>query len=234
MKRKMVVLSIIVVVVAVLGILVWASASINSGVYVRAYCRDTTATEKVAYLTFDDGPHPVYTPAVLNALKKKNAKATFFLIGKNIAGNEDLVRRIKEDGHVIGCHSFTHENTFPLYFRHKMMNDFIKCAQTIEDVTGERPKLFRPPFGVTNPNIASCAKRLNFKVVGWSIRTFDTVTDEDDVVLDRIKSQLEPGCIILLHDRFLRSGQLVDKVLSLLDLEGYRYDLPLPVDNIYK
>lgn len=226
---KMTVVTVTVLIVATLAFLVWASASIKSGVYVKAFCKERGAVERVVYLTFDDGPDADNTPAVLDVLGKKGAKATFFLIGSKISGNESLVRRIKAEGHAIGCHSFSHENMYPLYSRKKIVEDAQDCLAAIESATGERTNLYRPPFGVSNPTVASCVRKMGFKTVGWSIRTYDTSTEDEDVILGRIRSQLEPGSVILMHDRLPNAGELLEKVLDLLDGEGYSYDKPLPV-----
>ena len=226
---KMSAVTVTILIVAAIVFLVWASASIKSGVYVNAFCKERGATQKVVYLTFDDGPDAENTPAVLDVLRKKGARATFFLIGGKVPGNGDIIRRLKAEGHAIGCHSYSHANTYPLYSRKKMVKDAQLCLDAIEEAAGEKTDLYRPPFGVTNPMVAACVKKMGFKTVGWNIRTYDTVTDDDDVVLGRIRTLLEPGSVILMHDRLPNAGELLEKVLDLLDAEGYSYDKPLPI-----
>ena len=90
----------------------YVAFDISFGAYLRAFCRKPTK-EKLVALTFDDGPHPEHTPQVLDVLKQYDVKATFFVIGTRIAGNEDILKRIHAEGHQTGNHSFSHKNTFP-------------------------------------------------------------------------------------------------------------------------
>ena len=154
--------------------MVWASASIRSGVYVRAFCREKT-DRKVVYLTFDDGPHPPETERVLDVLRERGARATFFLIGSKISGNQAVLRRMLAEGHTLGLHTYSHAGTFPLLSFDKMLADVNdgKCA--VESVAGEKISLFRPPFGVTNPTIAKVVRTLGLHTVGWDVRSFDTM-----------------------------------------------------------
>ena len=135
-------LVIICIVLSVCGFLFWASASIRSGVYLKAFCRERTP-EKVVYLTFDDGPvrgeryadvlrNTTCTTGVLDVLREHGACATFFIIGKNISENEDIVRQALADGHELGIHSWSHANTFPLYSTSRMSEDILRCKKTLE------------------------------------------------------------------------------------------------------
>lgn len=205
---------------AILAFLFYASYSIKSQVYVRALCRIKTA-ENVVYLTFDDGPDAEYTPQVLDVLKRNNAKATFFCIGSRIAGNEALLKRMADEGHQIGIHSFSHANGFPLFGRGRMLADIRQCQQAIEQATGATTTLFRPPFGVTNPTIGKAVKSLNLKTIGWTIRTYDTNRCTDEKIIRRISRQLRPGAIILLHDRLPQSAERLQMVIEAVRKAGY-------------
>ena len=207
-------------VVAVLAFLFYASYSIKSQVYVKALCRVET-TEKVVYLTFDDGPDAEQTPRVLDVLKRNNAKAAFFCIGSRIAGNETLLKRMADEGHLIGIHSFSHANSFPLFSRNRMLADIRQCQQAIEQATGTEPMLFRPPFGVTNPTIGKVVKSLNLKTIGWTIRTYDTNGADHAKIARRISRQLRPGAIILLHDRLPQSAERLQMVIEAVREKGY-------------
>ena len=154
--------------------MVWASASIRSGVYVRAFCRENT-DRKVVYLTFDDGPHPPETERVLDVLREHGARATFFLIGSKVSGNEALLRRMLEEGHALGLHTYNHAGTFPLLSFDKMLADVNEGKRAVESVAGKKISLFRPPFGVTNPTIAKVIRTLGLQTVGWDVRSFDTM-----------------------------------------------------------
>ncbi len=235
-------LVIICIVLSVCGFLFWASASIRSDVYLKAFCRECT-TGKVVYLTFDDGPvrgeryadvlrNTTCTTGVLDVLRKHGARATFFIIGKNISGNEDIVRQALADGHELGIHSWSHANTFPLYSTSRMNEDILRCKKTLEALSGEEVRLFRPPFGVVNPTIARSVKLLGLQTVGWSIRSFDTMhcnrSDWESRVADRIMRHLHPGAVILLHDRLIAAPSLLSTLLDRLSAAGYRFDRPLP------
>lgn len=168
------ILCILAIVLSITVFMVWASASIRSGVYVRAFCREKT-DRKVVYLTFDDGPHPPETERVLDVLRERGARATFFLIGSKVSGNEAVLRRMLEEGHVLGLHTYSHAGTFPLLSFDKMLADVNEGKRAVESVAGKKISLFRPPFGVTNPTIAKVVRTLGLHTVGWDVRSFDTM-----------------------------------------------------------
>ena len=168
------ILCILAIVLSITIFMVWASASIRSGVYVRAFCREKT-DRKVVYLTFDDGPHPPETERVLDVLRERGARATFFLIGSKVSGNEAVLRRMLEEGHALGLHTYSHAGTFPLLSFDKMLADVNEGKRAVESVAGKKISLFRPPFGVTNPTIAKVVRTLGLHTVGWDVRSFDTM-----------------------------------------------------------
>lgn len=168
------ILCILAIVLSIIVFMVWASASIRSGVYVRAFCREKT-DRKVVYLTFDDGPHPPETERVLDVLRERGAKATFFLIGSKVSGNEAVLRRMLEEGHALGLHTYSHAGTFPLLSFDKMLADVNEGKRAVESVAGKKISLFRPPFGVTNPTISKVIRTLRLQTVGWDVRSFDTM-----------------------------------------------------------
>ena len=187
----------------ILSFLVYASYSIQSGIYLRSFCKKRT-TEKVVALTFDDGPDPIQTPKVLKVLKEYQATACFFCIGHKIKGNEALLKSMVTEGHLIGNHSYSHSGLFPLYGLSKMKKDLQTCQCEL-----------------TNPTIAKAVRQLGYTSIGWSIRTLDTQQSAPDKILARIRKRLEPGAIILLHDRMPGSDQLVKQILDLLKEQGY-------------
>lgn len=168
------ILCILAIVLSITVFMVWASASIRSGVYVRAFCREKT-DRKVVYLTFDDGPHPPETERVLDVLRERGARATFFLIGSKVSGNEAVLLRMLEEGHALGLHTYSHAGTFPLLSFDKMLADVNEGKRAVESVAGKKISLFRPPFGVTNPTIAKVVRTLGLRTVGWDVRSFDTM-----------------------------------------------------------
>lgn len=168
------ILCILAIVLSITVFMVWASASIRSGVYVRAFCCEKT-DRKVVYLTFDDGPHPPETERVLDVLRERGARATFFLIGSKVSGNEVVLRRMLEEGHALGLHTYSHAGTFPLLSFDKMLADVNEGKRAVESVAGKKISLFRPPFGVTNPTISKVIRTLGLQTVGWDVRSFDTM-----------------------------------------------------------
>lgn len=177
---------------------------------------------KKVLLTFDDGPHNPNTLKVLEVLKKHDVKAVFFIIGKNIQANEFILKQIIEEGHQIGNHSFSHSNFFDVWTTKKVTSDIESC-QKIIDQYQINSNLFRPPFGVTNPNIAKAVKNLNLISVGWNIRSYDTSTKSIKKINERILSRLKPGAIILLHDRLDFMPELLDELIVSIKAKGYGF-----------
>lgn len=214
--------SILILAVCLVGaFLFYASYSIQAGVYLKALCRKQTE-EKVVALTFDDGPDPVQTPRILDVLKEYSVSATFFCIGSQIEGNEELLRRIIGEGHSIGNHSYTHTWKFPLYPAKRMKADLERCQYLLEGATGQKINTFRPPYGVTNPTIAKVIKALGYQTIGWNIRTLDTQLSSHNRIIKRIARRLRPGSIILLHDRMPQSEMLLREILDELNRKEYR------------
>jgi peptidoglycan/xylan/chitin deacetylase (PgdA/CDA1 family) len=156
-------------------------------------------SNKIA-ITFDDAPLEPYTNQVLDLLKQHNIKALFFLIGKQIEGNEKIVQRILNDGHIIGNHSFSHANSFPIFSVRKMIEDTQLCDAEIERVTGKKVRLFRPPFGVTNPRVGATVKQQQYISIGWSLRSYDTTITNRTKLMQRCLVSLRGGDIVLFHD----------------------------------
>lgn len=213
-------------IIAVTAMTLWlayGSAVISSGVYIKAFCREKTEVKRV-YLTFDDGPVREITPQVLDVLDRHSAKACFFCIGSRIKGNEDIIRRAVASGHTVGIHSWSHSPLFPFFGRKKIHGEILSCREALRNITGEDVRLFRPPFGVTDPAIAAAVKRSGCHTIGWSIRTFDTMEKTPEEVLGKVRRKLHPGAVILMHDRLPDCPRTLDLVLTYLESEGYAAD----------
>lgn len=217
----MVWVSIAIVLIGIGAFLFYASYSIRSGIYVKALCKKETH-EKVVALTFDDGPDPDYTPKVLDVLKQHQVHATFFCVGSKAEQYPELVERIRSESHLIGNHSYTHAGIFPLFSLEKMVQDMQQSQQILETLTKQKIQLFRPPFGVTNPTLAKAVRQLGYTTIGWNIRSFDTRGESTDKVFRRITQQLEPGSVILLHDRLSNSTDLLVRLLNHLMNHNYK------------
>lgn len=175
--------------------------------------------QKLAALTFDDGPHPVYTKRLLDGLKKRNVKATFFLIGASIDGNEEIVRQMKEDGHLIGNHSHTHvqltaEDTA------KACEEIDMTNQKIFEITGEYPTYIRPPYGSWSEEL-ECMVPMT--VVLWDIDPLDWKYQSSQRVVKHILKYVEDNSIILLHDVYGSSVDAALEVIDTLTAQGYTF-----------
>lgn len=207
-------------IVVLVSWLVWASTDIGSGVYLTAYCAHAEGRE--VSLTFDDGPDPEQTPRVLEVLRRHGVQATFFLVGERAEAYPDLVRQIVAEGHAIGGHSYRHGPLFPLLSVRQMTEEITRTRAVLEQLTGQAVRLFRPPFGVTNPMVGRAVKACEVQVVGWSIRSLDTLSRwSRERVCRRIEKRLHPGAVILLHDRMAEADVLLEQLLTTLHRRGY-------------
>jgi peptidoglycan-N-acetylglucosamine deacetylase len=178
--------------------------------------------EKSIALTFDDGPAGTKTARILDILKENKMEATFFCIGKNIEGNEELLKRISKEGHIIGNHSYTHHRFFDLFSSRKMLSELQEMNRVCFNITGLSPRFFRPPYGVTNPNLKKAVLKGGFISIGWSIRSFDTVIRHEARLLNKILSALKPGAILLLHDTSETTLKILPRLLNAIRDKGYR------------
>ena len=210
------------VILVVLSLLVLtASLMTGWGIFLKSQCRVNTSLKEIA-LTFDDGPHSEHTTELLDLLKGKEIKAAFFVIGENAEKYPEIIKRIVAEGHVLGIHSFYHKPSFTIFSRQAVIDDLTRCKKSIEEISQTKVTLFRPPYGVTNPNIAAAVKFLELQSVGWSIRSFDTTGRPEKRILKKVEKALSPGAIILLHDRLPNCTSLVGNLLNLLDERGYK------------
>lgn len=180
-------------------------------------------------LTFDDGPNQVFTPRVLELLKQYNAKATFFLIGKNAEKHSELVQDILRQGHTIGNHTYSHSNNFGFFGTSKVVKDLQKANAIIEKITGYKMKLYRPAFGVTNPSIQEAVKALKITPIGWTIRSLDTTNRSEESILKRITSKVSKGDVILLHDTSDKTIEVLERLLLFLQVNNLK---SVPIDRL--
>lgn len=202
--------------------LVTGSIYIRSNFYIQALCRGTKS-EKVTSLTFDDGPDKIITPKVLAILEKHNIQATFFLIGNKAKKNSGLLRQIIAKGHLVGMHSYSHGFFFDFYLKRNMEQDLLKTEEAIMCITGKKPLLFRPPYGVTNPTLATIVKELGYQVIGWSVRSMDTAIKDAGRISERVMRKLHPGAVILMHDTKNITPEAIEMVIIKAKEEGYRF-----------
>lgn len=182
--------------------------------------------EKVLYLTFDDGPIPEVTPQVLAELKKWNAKATFFCIGKNAEANPEIFHQIIADGHTIGNHTYDHLNGWKtsdeVYF-----DNIEKCADVISNFGLQISDFYRPPYGKLKPTQYSVLKNKH-RIVMWDVLTYDfdlNITKEE--VLDNTLKNAEPGSVVVFHDSLKAKEKVLfalPKVLEHFSQRGYKFE----------
>ncbi|MFV8345698.1 polysaccharide deacetylase family protein [Flavobacterium sp. ZB4P13] len=196
------------------------SSFISSNYHVKAYCNNHLEKENKIALTFDDGPHEM-TLLVLDLLKRYDAKATFFCIGKNIEKHPEILQRIVAEGHLVGNHSFSHSHFFDFYRKNKVKEELQKTNALIEKISGKKTQLFRPPYGVTNPSIRRALEITKHKVIGWNIRSLDGVIKNEKKIFDRIIKRVKPGGIVLLHDTSLHTVNVLEQFLQFLQKNNY-------------
>ena len=201
---------------------------IGSNFFIKVVCSADTDKKEIA-ISFDDGPATNFTPQILQLLKEENIKAAFFCIGNRIPGNEKIVKQLQEDGHIIGNHSYSHHFWFDMFSSKKMLEDMRLMDQTMKAVTGLQPRLFRPPYGVTNPNLKKAIINGNYTPVGWSVRSMDTVIKNETKLLHKIKAGLKPGAVFLFHDTSNTTLQVLPRFFKEVKNQGYHI---VPLDKL--
>lgn len=170
-------------------------------------------------LTFDDGPHPRYTKLLLDGLKKRGVAATFFVVGKNISGNEELIARMEQEGHLIGNHTYDHVKISDLSAEQA-------CAQVertsalVREITGKDTEFIRPPFGEWNKDM-ECS--FTMIPVLWSVDPLDWTTENTSLIRERILKDVQEGDIILMHDYYRSSVDAALDVVDALLAQGYEF-----------
>ena len=207
------------------GLLSWGVFDIRLGYFVPTLCHLKNKQKRQVVLTFDDGPTEL-TPLFLDLLNRYEVKAVFFCIGRQIAQYPQIVQRIKEEGHLIGNHTYSHipQNCFAST---AVMTQEIQQTDALLAQLGIVTPYFRPPYGVTNPHIAKAAKRMGKIVVGWDIRSLDTVIKDETRLWSRVVSKLTQGNIILMHDTSERTLHVLEQLLEYLKANDYQVVLDL-------
>jgi peptidoglycan/xylan/chitin deacetylase (PgdA/CDA1 family) len=183
---------------------------------------DIRTKEKKLYLTFDDGPHPDATPFILDELKKYNAKATFFCLGKNVAEHPGIYKRILQEGHRVGNHTHDHVNGWAV--SDKEYIDNIEEAKKYID-----SNLFRPPYGRIKKFQILCLRKAGFKIIMWDILSadFDDNVSPEQCAINVTKHS-KKGSIIVFHDSekaFSRMKLSLSKTLSFFADKGYNFEV---------
>lgn len=183
--------------------------------------------ENIVAITFDDGPNPIYTPQILDILKEKQVKATFFVVGLHVKKYPEIAKRIVNEGHDIGNHTYTHKE-MAATTRRMVKAQIHKTAAVIERVTGVKTKLFRPPRGI----YSTASKKIivneeGYNLILWTVSSVDWRQIKPRAILRRISRYVRPGAILLFHD----SGALVRREGA--SRENTVESLPMVIDYLH-
>jgi len=194
---------------------------VRKGVRYLKLIRGSPRSPEIA-LTFDDGPHPDYTPKILEILKRYNVKATFFIVGKVAEQQPDLVRSELADGHVLGNHTYHHVNLTKI-----PVNDIAAEWQACEDVvkqeTGVTMRYGRPPGGDYDRDVITAATDLGLTTVLWTDDPGDYASPGSKVIKSRVLKHVENGGIILLHDGVQETIDVLPQIIETLHARGFRF-----------
>jgi peptidoglycan-N-acetylglucosamine deacetylase len=182
----------------------------------HSLCRIRTS-RKVVALTFDDGPDPATTPALLALLAARGIRATFFCVGQRVAQYPDLARRIVTEGHSIENHSHKHHHWTNLFSTQRLQADLMQAQREIQSVTGRAPIYFRPPMCLTNQRVFRLVTDLGLTVVGYTARAWDRRPDPPARIAARLLRRVRPGAILLLHDGDVPAERLLPVVTNVID-----------------
>lgn len=177
------------------------------------------SAEKAIALTFDDGPHEEYTARLLDGLKERGVKATFFLMGQNIAGKEDLVRRMQEEGHLIGNHGYDHVQ-MTRAGQDAVCQAVDRTGELIAEITGQAPHYLRPPYGDWNEDL-EC--RMDMATVFWTLDSLDWKLKNTAGIVQQVEKRVKEGDIILMHDIFPTSVEAALLLVDRLQEKGFRF-----------
>lgn len=185
------------------------------------------SNEKVIYLTFDAGYENGYTPAILDALKKHNVKATFFVVGNYIETSPDLIKRMVEEGHIVGNHTFHHPDMSKISDMESFKKEIVALEDLYKETTGqELLKYYRPPQGKYSQQNLKLANELGYKTVFWSLAYVDWYVDKQptkEQAFDKLLNRIHPGAVVLLHSTSKTNAEILDELLSKWEADGYTF-----------
>ena len=170
-------------------------------------------------LTFDDGPNARYTPLLLEGLRKRNIHATFFLLGENILKNKELLLRMQKDGHLIGCHTWSHVQLDKIS-PSSANREILKTNSLIYHITGTYPTCLRPPYGAWKKDLELPVTMLP---VFWDVDTLDWQSQNPESILDIVRKNVQDGSIILMHDSYDSSVRAALAITDELTEKGYDF-----------
>ena len=182
--------------------------------------------DKILFLTFDDGPVPEASPAVLELLNRFDARATFFCIGNNITKHKEIYRRIIEEGHATGNHTFHHLNGWK-YNKAAYLEDTVLCSQAMQMIDDEQKNFFRPPYGKLKLSQVAALKK-EYKIILWDVLSRDWEKHRSAAsCFERIKRKAKPGSIIVFHDSIKAKDRMLpalEQTLQYFSAAGFRFE----------
>lgn len=189
------------------------------------YAEDTT--EKVLYLTFDAGYENGNTPAILDALKKHHVPAAFFVVGNFLSTSPDLVKRMNDEGHIVGNHTYHHPDMSKISSMETFSKEINDVETLYEEITGEKmTKYYRPPQGKYSEENLKMAKELGYKTFFWSLAYVDWYQDDQptkEEAFDKLLGRIHPGAIVLLHSTSKTNADILDELLTKWEEMGYTF-----------
>lgn len=194
-------------------------------VYDTKFIGDTR--EKTIYLTFDCGYENGCTAQILDVLKAHNAPAAFFVVGNYITSSPDLVRRMVEEGHTVGNHTWSHPDMSEIADQSAFAEQLQKVRDAYQECTGqEMPLYYRPPRGIYSQENLKMAQALGYKTVLWSLAYVDWQTDqqpEESAALEKLNARIHPGAVVLLHNTSTTNAAILDRLLTGWEQQGYTF-----------
>ena len=193
--------------------------------YDAYFCADTE--EKIIYLTFDCGFENGYTESILDALKKHNAKATFFVVGHYLESAPEMVKRMVEEGHIVGNHTYNHPDMSKISDRAAFQKEMDDTKSLYKEITGEEMQMYyRPPQGKYSVANLQMAKELGYNTFFWSLAYVDWYQDKQpshEEAFSKLTSRIHPGAIVLLHNTSKTNGEIMDELLTKWEEMGYTF-----------
>ena len=184
--------------------------------------------KKVIYLTFDAGYENGNTPAILEALKKHQVPATFFVVGNFVSDNPDLIRQMVAEGHTVGNHTFSHPDMSKISSMDAFTQELQGLEKLYEEITGTpMTKFYRPPQGIYSTSNLSMAKELGYHTFFWSLAYVDWYQDKQpsrEEAFDKLLKRIHPGAIVLLHNTSSTNAAILDELLTKWEEMGYHFD----------
>lgn len=203
-----------------------ANATFDELAEYDAYYAENTE-EKVLYLTFDAGYENGNTPAILDALKKHHVPATFFVVGTFISENQDLIKRMVDEGHTVGNHTYSHPDMSQISTKEAFQEELGKVEELYEEIIGSpMPRYYRPPQGKYSEANLKMAKELGYQTFFWSLAYVDWYQDAQptkEEAFDKLLGRIHPGAIVLLHSTSSTNAEILDELLSKWEEMGYTF-----------